>query len=155
MDKTGIAAVALAVVAVAGIWYITNRSTEAPADAYSLSQTQGTQQATPQQQQPVAPVWQPPPAPFAMATQPQQALAVTSLILGMCSMTLGWCCGPVGLLTGPAAIGTGIFALVQIKNDPTQYGGKPLAIIGIATGGLFLLRDKIKKITVAYAAAMP
>ena len=50
-----------------------------------------------------------------------------------------WCCGPIGLLTGPSAIGTGIFALVQIKNDPTQYAGKPLAIIGIATGGLFLL----------------
>jgi Domain of unknown function (DUF4190) len=93
----------------------------------------------PQQQQPVAPVWQPPPAPFAMATQPQQTLAVTSLILGMCSMTLGWCCGPIGLLTGPSAIGTGIFALVQIKNNPNQYAGKPLAIIGIATGGLFLL----------------
>jgi hypothetical protein len=95
--------------------------------------------AAPQQQQPVASAWQPPPAPFAMATQQQQTLAVTSLILGLCSLTVGWCCGPVGLLTGPCAIGTGIFALVQIKNDPTQYGGKPLAIIGIATGGLFLL----------------
>jgi hypothetical protein len=105
--------------------------------------------AVPQPQPPVVPVWQPPPqplapgwpppAPFAMAVQPQQTLAVTSLILGICSMTIGWCCGPVGVLTGPIAIGTGIFALVQIKNDPTKYTGKPLAIAGIVSGGLYLL----------------
>jgi hypothetical protein len=94
--------------------------------------------AMPQQQQPVAPVWQPPPAPFAMAAQPQQGLAVASLVIGLVSITLGWCCS-FGLLTAPVAVGLGIFSLVQIKNKPDQYSGKPLAIIGIVTGALYLL----------------
>jgi hypothetical protein len=33
----------------------------------------------------------------------------------------------------------GIVSLVQINNNPTQYTGKPLAIGGIVTGGLFLV----------------
>jgi hypothetical protein len=93
--------------------------------------------AMPQQQQPVAPGWQPPPAPFAMAPQPQQGLAIASLVLGLVSIILGWCCS-FGLLTAPVAVGLGIFALVQIKNNPTQYTGKPLAIIGIVTGSLYV-----------------
>lgn len=94
--------------------------------------------AMPSQQQPVAPSWQPPPAPFAMAPQPTQGLAVASLVLGLVSVTLGWCCY-FGVLTSPVAIGLGIFSLVQIKNNPDQYTGKPLAIIGIATGALYFV----------------
>jgi hypothetical protein len=94
--------------------------------------------AVPQQAQPVAPVWQPPPAPFAMTAQPQQGLAVASLVLGIASMTVGWCCY-FGVMTSPVAIGLGVFSLVQIKNNPTQYTGKPLAIIGIATGALYFV----------------
>src|SRR6267143_445040 len=41
--------------------------------------------AMPQQQQPVAPAWQPPPAPFTPAAQPQQGLAVAALVLGLVS----------------------------------------------------------------------
>jgi len=90
----------------------------------------------PQAPQPLASSWQAPPAPFAVA--PQQGLAIASLVLGLVSVTLGFCCS-VGLITGPLAVGLGIFALVQIKNNPTQYEGKPLAIAGIATGGLYLV----------------
>lgn len=84
-------------------------------------------------QQP-APVWQPPPPPYAMS--PRQDMAIASLVLGLISITIGWCW--IGLLTGPLAVGLGIYALVQIKNDPNQYQGKPLAIAGVATGGLYL-----------------
>lgn len=94
--------------------------------------------AVPQQQQPVVPVWQPPPAPFAMAAQPSQGTAIASLILGLVSITVGLCCS-IGLLTSPVAIGLGIFSLVQIKNNPDQYTGKPLAIIGIVSGSLYLV----------------
>lgn len=94
--------------------------------------------AAPYQQQPVAPSWQAPPAPFIAVPQAQQTMAVASLVLGLVSVTLGWCCS-FGLLTAPVAVGLGIFALVQIKNKPELYTGKPLAIIGIATGALYVL----------------
>ena len=94
--------------------------------------------AMPQEPQPIAPVWQPPPPPFQYSPQPQQGLAVASLIFGIVSITIGLCCY-LGVLTSPVALGLGIFALVQIKNNPAQYGGKPLAIIGIVMGALYFL----------------
>ena len=48
---------------------------------------------------------------------------------------LNFCCY-LGVITGPVAVGLGIVALVQIKNNPKDYGGKPLAIIGIVAGAL-------------------
>jgi hypothetical protein len=98
----------------------------------------------PQQPQPIAPVWQPPPAPFAMAPQPTRqatnalGLPILALVIGIISMIFGlWCC--FGVLTSPVAIGLGIFSLVQIKNKPTEHTGKPFAIIGIVTGALGVL----------------
>lgn len=85
--------------------------------------------------QPVQSGWTPPPPP-PYPTAPQQSLAVTSLVLGLVSITLGWCCS-FGLLTSPVALALGIVSLVQIKNNPTKYGGKPFAIGGIITGGLY------------------
>ena len=52
-------------------------------------------------------------------------------------MTLGWCCS-LGLLSSPVAIVMGIVSLVQIKNNPNENTGKPLAIIGIVAGSLYL-----------------
>jgi len=78
----------------------------------------------------------PPPPPYPVGRQ--QGLAIASLILGIASMTIGWCCS-FGVLTGPVAIILGIIALVQMKNDPSKYGGKGLAIGGIATGGLYFV----------------
>ena len=81
--------------------------------------------------------WQPPPPP-SYANQPQQGLAITSMILGLVSITIGWCCS-LGLLTAPTAIIMGIISLVQIKNDPVRNTGKPFSIVGIVTGSLYLL----------------
>jgi hypothetical protein len=78
----------------------------------------------------------PPPPPPYPATK-QQGLAAASLIVGIASITLGLCCY-FGILSGPIAVVLGIIALVQIKNDPTKYAGKGMAIGGIVTGGLGL-----------------
>lgn len=81
--------------------------------------------------------WQPPPPP-AMMAGPSQSLAVSSMVLGLVSITLGWCCS-FGLLTAPVAIVLGIYSLSQIKSQPTRHTGKPLAIAGIVSGGLYFV----------------
>ena len=89
--------------------------------------------------QPVAPVWQPPPPPPVQMPQGQkQGLAVASLVLGIFSVTVGWCCS-IGLLSAPIAIVLGIVSLVQIKNDPARNTGKPLSIVGIVLGGIYVV----------------
>jgi hypothetical protein len=80
--------------------------------------------------------WVAPPPPARPASQ-QQTLAIVSLILGLLAITFGWICG--GPVVGLFAVILGIVALMQIKGNPTQYGGKPFAMIGIATGGVVLL----------------
>ena len=86
-----------------------------------------------------APLWQPAPPPLmAFSPSPQQGLAITSMILGVVSITVGWCCY-FGVITAPISIIMGAISLVQIKNDPAKYGGKPLAIIGIVTSSLYFV----------------
>jgi hypothetical protein len=88
---------------------------------------------------PVTPGWQPPPPPpMVRTTSQKQGFAVASLILGIVSLTVGWCCY-FGVITGPIAIALGITSLVQIKNNPKEYTGKPIAIIGIVTGAVYFL----------------
>lgn len=83
--------------------------------------------------------WQPPPPPSPQFIGAQQnSMAAISLVLGIVSMTIGWCCS-FGILTSPVAIALGIAALVQIKNNPTRYTGKGMAIGGIATGALYIV----------------
>ena len=79
----------------------------------------------------------PPGVPQVRAPQPQQGLAVASLICGALSVTVGLICG--GPVLALAALVLGIVALVQIRNDPQRFGGKVLAIIGLSIGGLWLL----------------
>jgi len=86
------------------------------------------------QPQPIQAGWQPPPPP-ATATQ---GIAVASLCCGLFTVTIGWCCY-LGVITGPIAIGLGIFSLIQIKNYPDKFTGKPFAITGIVTGVLYFL----------------
>jgi uncharacterized protein DUF4190 len=91
------------------------------------------------QPRPVAPAWQPPPPPpMRQGTGQKQGFAVASMILGIISLTVGWCCY-FGVITGPIAIALGITSLIQIKNNPKEYTGKPLAIIGIVTGAVYFV----------------
>jgi hypothetical protein len=84
------------------------------------------------QPQPVQPVWQPPPPPLRPVKAPSQGLAIASMITGLIGLALS-CFGPI---PGFAAVILGVIALVQIKKSPQTTGGKPMAIIGLATGGL-------------------
>lgn len=108
---------------------------------------------SPHSSQPPVPNWSnPSPTPYAQGYQqpmpygqglrygvmpPSQSLAVASLIIGIFSVTFGWFC--IGLFTGPLAIVLGAVALVKIKNEPSRYSGKGLAIAGIITGSIFPL----------------
>jgi uncharacterized protein DUF4190 len=89
----------------------------------------------PDERPPMAPVWQPPPPPPRPIANPSQGLAVASMITGILGLVLG-CFGP---LPGIAAIVLGAMALAQIKKSPQTTGGKPLAIIGLVTGGLTMV----------------
>ena len=86
------------------------------------------------------PGWVPPPPPvlFGGVTRPtQQGTAVASLIFGLLSITFGWICG--GPIFGLLAVILGFVALTQIKRNPQQHSGKPMALVGLITGGLALL----------------
>ena len=84
-------------------------------------------------------VYQPPGyQPYQTTAAPNQTLGILSLCLGSGSLVVGWCCSN-GLLLAPAAIILGIVAITQNNKDPKRYGGRPLAWVGIGTGGLFLL----------------
>ena len=88
------------------------------------------------QAQPIQTGWQPPPAPTI--TGPTQGTAVAALICGIFTVTIGWCCY-LGVVTGPIAIGLGIYSLIQIKNFPDKFTGKPFAITGIVTSAVYFL----------------
>jgi len=59
------------------------------------------------------------------------------MILGLLSISFGWICG--GPLFAIVAVILGAVAMMQIKSNPTQYTGKPFALVGLITGGLILL----------------
>jgi hypothetical protein len=89
----------------------------------------------PDERPPMTPAWRPPPPPLQPVRQQSQGLALASMLTGILGLVLG-CLGP---LSGIAAIVLGGLALSQIKKSPETTGGKPLAIIGIVTGGLTVL----------------
>src|SRR5687768_4592912 len=76
-----------------------------------------------------------PAAPGGYAIQKkEQGLAIASLVCGILSIVL--CCS---VFTGVPAIVLGIMAINKEKNDPGRYGGKGMAIGGIATGAVSIL----------------
>jgi hypothetical protein len=83
-------------------------------------------------QAPPQPAWQPPPPPPRPFKQQNQSLALASMLTGILGLVLG-CLGP---LPGVAAVILGWLAISQINRTPESVGGKPMAIIGIVTGGL-------------------
>ena len=74
---------------------------------------------------------------YPMRIQSQnQTLPTISLILGILGILLVCCYG--GIPLGAGAVITGVIALNQEKSDPTQYGGRGLALAGIITGAVSL-----------------
>jgi hypothetical protein len=57
------------------------------------------------------------------------------MLTGILGLVLG-CLGP---LPGVAAVILGWLAISQINRTPDTVGGKPMAIIGIVTGGLCIV----------------
>ena len=72
--------------------------------------------------------------PYGAPPQTQQnGLAIASLVCGVLSLLCFF-----GVTSIPAIV-LGFIAMSKIKADPARYGGKGLAIAGIATGSLSLL----------------
>jgi hypothetical protein len=76
--------------------------------------------------------------PYNIPASPNQTLGIISLCLGLGSISIGFCCY-IGMLLGPAAMITGFIALAQNRSDPEKYGGRGLAIGGIATGAAYIV----------------
>ena len=74
--------------------------------------------------------FQPPPA----GAKLNQTMPIVSLIFGIISL----CCY-VSPVTGVIALITGFLGIKNVKNDPSRYGGKTLAIIGMILGGLLFV----------------
>ena len=81
---------------------------------------------------------------YPKASPPRKGLAITSLILGIISIPT------LGLLVVGAIVSIilGILALRNANNNPTQYGGKGLAIAGIITSAFSLFMVMIVAITI-------
>ena len=81
----------------------------------------------PDERPPMSPgPWQPPPppAPYPVKTQPNQNLAVASLITAVAGFVLAGCFGPI---PGIVALVLGLVALSQIKKSPEKYGERSTA----------------------------
>jgi hypothetical protein len=69
---------------------------------------------------------------FGFPRGADQTLATISLVLGIISLVAVCCYG--GIWLGIPAAGVGFVALRNINSNPTQYGGRGLAIAGIVMG---------------------
>ncbi len=72
----------------------------------------------------------------AVAGKESKGLALGSLICGILSFTL---CSFLGLFLGPVALVMGFIAKKKADEDPSQFGGRGLALGGMVTGILGLL----------------
>ena len=92
----------------------------------------------PDERPPMSPgPWQPPPppSPYTSTKQPNQSLALASMITAIAGLLLAGCFGPIPAVI---AIVLGLIALSQIKKSPEKYGGKPFATAGVIIGGVII-----------------
>lgn len=79
-------------------------------------------------------MYQPPGGAMAMQN-PNSTLPTVALILGISSIVIGWCCY-LGIPLGAASVITGYIGYSRANQDPQQFGGGPLAMIGMVLGGI-------------------
>jgi Domain of unknown function (DUF4190) len=88
----------------------------------------------PDERPPMSPgVWQPPPPPYRPRSQPNQGLALASMITAIIGIMAGGCLGPI---PGIVALILGLSALSQIKKSPDKVGGKHFAVAGVIIGAI-------------------
>ncbi len=68
----------------------------------------------------------------------RKGLATAALVLGIISVPLLYVV-ELSIVMGLAAVVCGVVALVNVKRHPLEYGGKSLAMAGVALGGLIVL----------------
>lgn len=73
----------------------------------------------------------------AQFQKPDQTLPIVSLVLGIFGILFTCCYG--GIPLGAAALVIGYLGLKNIRENPEQYGGRGLAIAGVALGAFGLL----------------
>lgn len=66
-----------------------------------------------------------------------QTLPIVSLVLGILGLVFICCYG--GFPFGIAALITGYLGFTNANNNPTQYGGRGMALAGLILGGVSLL----------------
>jgi len=66
-------------------------------------------------------------------------MGIAALVCGVLGCALDCCCWPLGIVLGLVGIGLGIFSVIRIKGDPSQYSGAGLAYGGIGAGALALI----------------
>ena len=74
----------------------------------------------------------PPVPPYGTGATQSTGLAIGAMVCGLVGLFMCPLSGIVGLIMG-------IIALVQANREPSQYGGKGMAITGIVTGAISLL----------------
>lgn len=86
----------------------------------------------------------PPNQPFSQLAQLQgqnQTLPTISLVLGIFAIVVGCCHG--GIPLGAAALVIGYLGLKNANENPTEFGGRNLAIGGIITGIIGVLMSLV------------
>jgi hypothetical protein len=73
--------------------------------------------------------------PVALASIGSGAVSLLIGLVGCCIPCVGWLSFPFSFI----AIGAGAFSLVRQNKEPEKYGGKPLAIAGIALGAVWMV----------------
>lgn len=76
--------------------------------------------------------------PMSPAGQQNQSMAIISLVSGISAVLLGICCY-LGIPLGSVALVTGYLGMTKANENPLQYGGRTLAIIGMIAGGVGFL----------------
>lgn len=84
-----------------------------------------------------------------MQSTPSPVLGIVSLALGaiglamMIPTLIFWFCGIFPFILGIASVIVGFLAISRVKRDPSKYGGKVLAIIGLMVGILAIIAPSV------------